>query len=106
MSSHPFFSKIDWKFSNGKGDHLPFLSLSIRRVKELISPGSAAAKVIDGQAQFDESTFGGLTGTGTHLTPEEFHNGNVKHFSTWRMLFVLNVSSILIICMMYMNICT
>ena len=76
MSLHPFFAKIDWKFSHGKGDHLPFLTLSIRRVKELISPGSSAAKTIDTQAHFDESTFGGLSGTGTHLSPEEFHQGN------------------------------
>lgn len=65
--------KIDWKFSNGSGDSLPFGDLHIFEVKELISTGYAK-HFIDQQIQFDPTRFGGLAGNGEHLTPQEFHS--------------------------------
>ena len=67
------FSKIDWKFTIDRGDNLPFLGLSIRQVEEIISSGQARPFISE-NIQFDNSTYGGITGTGTHLTPAEFHD--------------------------------
>ena len=72
------FTNIDWKFSIGKEARLPFLGISVRRVKELISPGTAISKFIGSHIEFDEKSFGGLIGTGKHLTPEEFHDGTIR----------------------------
>eukprot|EP01041_Mallomonas_annulata_P002900 gene2900-5690_t len=65
-------SKIDWKYSYGNGVELPFVDLFIKHTKELISSGNAY-DTIGNQVQFDQNTFGGLSGTGVHLAPEEFH---------------------------------
>ena len=75
MSADDNFNNIEWKFSTGSGSHLPFPNLSVRRVKELISPGAAASNVISQQISFDASAVGGLAGTGMHLDPKEFHSG-------------------------------
>lgn len=64
---------VDWKCTPlDNGEH-PFISLSVREVGEIISCG-AGKKAIDDQVQFDESTFGGLSGTGVHLDPIAFHD--------------------------------
>ena len=75
ISSSALFSKIYWKFSYCEGENLPFLALSVRIVKELISPGSAVAKFIGSHTELDDDAIGGLRGTGTHLSPQEFHAG-------------------------------
>jgi len=74
-SSSPRFSRVDWKLtSRPKGDeNLPFLNLSVRTCNEIISTGSEGKSIIDAAVRFDEETFGGLSGTGTHLTPTQFH---------------------------------
>eukprot|EP00607_Mallomonas_marina_P010399 CAMPEP_0182422016 /NCGR_PEP_ID=MMETSP1167-20130531/7605_1 /TAXON_ID=2988 /ORGANISM="Mallomonas Sp, Strain CCMP3275" /LENGTH=443 /DNA_ID=CAMNT_0024599717 /DNA_START=180 /DNA_END=1512 /DNA_ORIENTATION=- len=64
---------VDWKFSSGIGERLPFVDLFIKRTKELISTG-LARDVIENQIQFDKHTFGGLLGTGVHLSPKQFHD--------------------------------
>lgn len=69
------FFLIDWKFSFVEASpHLPFTKLSVRQVKEIISVGSNGLDTISNQIKFDKSTYGGLLGTGIHLSPEEFHN--------------------------------
>ena len=71
---------VDWKLTDvAEGNEsLPFLNLSVRWVSEIISTGKEGKRTIDQQVCFDASTFGGLSGTGQHLTPEEFH----AHIST------------------------
>jgi UPF0176 protein len=54
-------------------DSLPFLCLSIRKVKEIISSGRSK-DFINSNLSFDTDSFGGLSGTGEHLTPTAFHN--------------------------------
>lgn len=62
---------VDWKIS--LVDSPPFLGLSVRRVGEIISCGTRGKTAIDQQVDFDATCFGGLKGTGQHLTPAEFH---------------------------------
>ena len=66
------FEKIDWKFSSGTGS-LPFLNLTIKKVKEIVSTGQIGS-FINQRVEFDSQTFGGLSGTGQHLSPEQFHS--------------------------------
>ncbi len=73
LRSDERFKTIDMKFSTGRDDNLPFLSLSIREVDEIVSTGQMKS-FIEQNIGFDSSTFGGITGTGVHLTPEEFHS--------------------------------
>jgi UPF0176 protein len=68
----PRFAKIDWKFTDDSGDQLPFLGLSIREVDEIISCGRAKAFISE-NTSFDSESYGGIAGTGTHLTPQQFH---------------------------------
>lgn len=75
MTQDSRFSGIDWKYSSGTGEHLPFLGLSVRQAKELICPGTAVGHFIQEQLSFDETSFGGLSGTGIHLNPQEFDAG-------------------------------
>lgn len=63
---------IDWKFSSGDGD-LPFIDMYIKVADELISTGPAK-KLINENVYFNPDSFGGLGGTGTHLSPTEFHD--------------------------------
>lgn len=72
------FKLIDIKYSTGQGSSLPFHDLSIRRVDEIISCGLTARSFIDANIQFDDHTFGGIVGTGVHLSPQEFHEGVQK----------------------------
>jgi UPF0176 protein len=65
------FIGIDWKFSYGEGD-LPFVDMFIKQAKELISTGEAKG-LIQRNSRFDPESFGGIGGTGTHLSPSEFH---------------------------------
>jgi len=78
MTADPRFAHIDWKFTQDKGDSLPFLGLSIRVVDEIIASGRAAS-FINENITFDDATYGGITGTGTHLTPTEFHNALARN---------------------------
>jgi len=67
---------VDWKCTplDDDAEH-PFISLSVRKVGEIISCGAGAGpNAIAAQVQFDESTFGGLAGTGVHLDPLAFHD--------------------------------
>lgn len=66
---------IDWKLTDvaGGSEALPFPNLSVRVVSEIISTGAEGKAIIDKQTSFDGSTFGGLAGTGVHLTPAEFN---------------------------------
>ena len=68
------FEHVDWKYSTGRGEHLPFLGLSIREVDEIVSTGSAKDFIRE-NIEYDLSgdTYGGIVGTGTHLTSSEFH---------------------------------
>jgi UPF0176 protein len=65
---------IDWKYSSGEAEDLPFLSLSVREAKELIAPGNER-NFINRHIKYDPTCFGGLKGTGKHLSPAEFHQG-------------------------------
>lgn len=67
------FGPIDWKYSYGEGNHLPFLSLSVREVREIIAVGQER-DLINNFIEFDKDSFGGIVGTGMHLTPSEFHS--------------------------------
>lgn len=69
------FRAIDLKYSTGSGENLPFIDLSVRRVDEIISCGQGARQFIDSNITFDPDSFGGIQGTGIHLSPEEFHVG-------------------------------
>ncbi len=83
------FKMIDWKTStNGESDFLPFLSLSVRREKEIISAGSTGNKVITRVVGFSDDSFGGLTGTGTHLSPLEV-SGIVLLFWVFASRFII-----------------
>jgi predicted sulfurtransferase len=65
------FSKIDFKFSiTPASSGALFTNLCVRRVTELVG-GSHLAKC--SHTSYSEDTFGGLEGTGRHLTPQEFH---------------------------------
>lgn len=72
------FRKIDWKLSHEQspvadvGLALPFGDLSIKIVKEIVSSGQDG-DIINRHIKFSNDTFGGIEGTGTHLTPSEFH---------------------------------
>lgn len=73
LSNDIRFQLIDWKSTIvSKSQYLPFLSLSIREVSEIISCGNKK-ELVNSAIEFDPSTFGGLQGTGKHLTPIEFH---------------------------------
>ena len=75
MGTDTRFSNIDWKtthITGTEGNSLPFLSLSIRETKEIISCGRAK-EFINSNSDFEEHSFGGLSGTGNHLSPSEFH---------------------------------
>jgi len=78
LSADPRFANIDWKFTNDRGDSLPFLGLSIRVVDEIIASGRAGS-FINSNISFNDATYGGITGTGTHLTPTEFHNALARN---------------------------
>jgi predicted sulfurtransferase len=71
-SSFQCFQSVDWKVSACSGATLPFNDLHIKFVFELIGCGSQR-NWIDNHVEYDVSTFGGLTGTGVHLSPSEFH---------------------------------
>lgn len=73
LGQDPRFAKIDWKFTDDSGDQLPFLGLSIREVDEIISCGRAKS-FIGENISFDSESYGGIAGTGTHLTPQQFHD--------------------------------
>jgi UPF0176 protein len=89
MRADTRFRNIDWKSttvgkrpageaSAGSGPSaLPFLNLSIRIVTEIVSCGRQR-EFISRNAAFDAGTFGGLSGTGKHLTPQEFHDALVS----------------------------
>lgn len=65
------YGTFDWKISACRNP--PFPSLSVREVKEIVSTGPAKALIAE-QVEFDETSFGGLSGGGVHLDPLEFHN--------------------------------
>jgi UPF0176 protein len=77
MRADARFSNIDWKTTNVDSGSLalPFLCLSIRETKEIISSGRSKAFISD-NFSYDSSTFGGISGTGEHLAPAEFHEVN------------------------------
>ena len=70
------FRLIDWKSSIeiDQVASLPFLNLSIRQVSELVSCGGKVRPYLASQSSFEPSTYGGLSNTGTHLSPAEFHH--------------------------------
>lgn len=77
MRADSRFSNIDWKTTHVDSGSLtlPFLCLSIRETKEIISSGRSKAFISDNY-RYDSSTFGGISGTGEHLPPAEFHEVN------------------------------
>jgi len=48
------------------------LHISIRKVKELVSSGEASS-FIQSSIDFDPTSYGGISGTGKHLSAAEFH---------------------------------
>lgn len=70
------FKDVDWKVSSGAGK-LPFSDLHVKHVKEIISTGEMRT-FIEKHISFDEHTFGGISGTGIHLTPEAFHEAILR----------------------------
>ena len=70
------FKNTDLKFSTECGDkELPFDDLSVRIVKEIVSIGSNdLGKKLKKYLRYENESFGGLEGTGIHLSPSEFHN--------------------------------
>lgn len=71
-SLHCGFASIDWKYSYGDGEHLPFFDRYVRVVDEIISTGKPKS-LIASNSHFD-SSYGGLAGGGQHLSPEDFHS--------------------------------
>ena len=67
----PGLVNMDIKYSYTAS--LPFKTLSVRKVNELIAPGSRKGALIQSHIKFDES-YGGLEGTGCHLNPRDFHS--------------------------------
>ncbi|NDE72083.1 MAG: hypothetical protein EB054_05210, partial [Actinobacteria bacterium] len=59
---YPGFKKIDFKWSDGRGDEFPRLSVKVR--EELVTFGAAE------EIKVDEN---GIVGNGEHLTPEQVH---------------------------------
>jgi UPF0176 protein len=73
MTADSRFAKVDWKTTFiSNGEFLPFPTLSIREVTEIVSCGLARS-FINSNVTFESNTFGGIEGTGVHLTPSEFH---------------------------------
>ena len=72
MTQDSRFKDVDWKFSSGNGGKLPFNDLHVRVVKEIISTGEMR-DFIAKHISFDPKSFGGISGTGTHLTAQQFH---------------------------------
>lgn len=70
--------KVDWKFSSGIGESLPFVDLHLKIVNQIISVGDAN-EVISKHVEFDENSFGGLKGGGLHLSPSQFHQGLISN---------------------------
>jgi UPF0176 protein len=70
------FKGVDWKFSAGSGK-LIFSDLHVKLVKEIISTGEMRT-FIDQHIAFNEDSFGGISGTGVHLTPEDFHDAILR----------------------------
>lgn len=73
LSDSLHFSHIDWKhhIESTRCEQLPFLQLSVREVKEIISCGPQR-EFIDSFVKHDADSYGGLDGSGVHLSPEEF----------------------------------
>lgn len=65
-------NNVDWKINVAVGDKLPFNDLHIKLVPELIGCGEQRT-FIDSHISFDSTSFGGLKGTGVHLTASDFH---------------------------------
>jgi UPF0176 protein len=59
---YPGFKKIDFKWSDGRGDEFPRLSVKVR--DELVTFGAANEITVDED---------GVQGNGKHLTPDEVH---------------------------------
>ena len=67
------FRKIDYKFSYANsGGSIPFNFLAVKMVNEIIGTGLKAGIDLPPTA-FDDNSFGGLSGTGAHLAPRDFH---------------------------------
>lgn len=75
-SHDPRFSKIDWKFSTGRGD-LPFNDLFVKNTRELIGSGLVGQPKaeLDHFIKYSDTSFGGLDQScvGQHLDAESFH---------------------------------
>jgi predicted sulfurtransferase len=83
------FENVDWKVSSASGSRLPFNDLHIKLVPELIGCGEQKQR-IDKQVSFDVSLFGGLSGTGVHLTPQQFHEALNKNENDKLLLDIRN----------------
>lgn len=88
LKSDDRFKMVDWKFSRGFGSRLPFPDLFIKSVKEIVSCGSARSHINE-KVTFNADSFGGLGGTGIHLTPADFHQA-LKTDSTAVIIDVRN----------------
>ena len=70
-------NKVDWKYSECEAttaDNAPFPNLSIRVVNSIIAVGLPRhVQTISSHTEYDPDSFGGLKGTGTHLSPDDFH---------------------------------
>ncbi len=73
MGALKSFSHVDWKYSFGTGEQLPFRDVHLKIVNHIISAGAEADAVIQQSAYFDDSCFGGLGGVGEHLNATQFH---------------------------------
>ncbi len=69
------FHHIDWKYhvEHKHCEYLPFLQLSVREVQEIISCG-LQRNFIDNFIQYDATSYGGIEGSGVHLSADEFHD--------------------------------
>ena len=79
-SIHRAFTGVDFKYSSAStSTSFPFTSLSVRSEVSLISCGSRVPhNSIQRQIAFSETSYGGLEGTGVHLSPQDFHNELMK----------------------------
>jgi predicted sulfurtransferase len=78
MKEDARFSSMDIKYSTAL--KCPFPDLSVRYTQQIISVGQHKYnEIINKNVKFNPDTYGGVEGTGTHLTPAQFHEAMLSN---------------------------